>query len=379
MRIKAIQSSVILRLTDDSISVREAALSLIGSHVSQSPSLANAYHQALLKCLEDTGVSVRKRAVKIFESVLSVHPTYKGRATALSAMLKRAIDPKEEDSVRDLINELLSALWFDDTQKSLSATAWTPDVSNTPGLQDSPLVSVPNAASVRGMVTPTPPVGQKTNLQLMTKPYMVAVQMMEVVRSAGSGEILEHLLENIGQKDVEKGSKDSVKEHLAKVVDSLFELLLSIEEDMSNKDLRDGKDLVATLETIAVLAKTSPRSVCDKIETVLPYLKGDNGAAKEDEPAILAATCDIIHRLACALGEYFVSRLSPKCVSEDLKQISFRFGPSAFRSAIRAFSSLASCKEGSFSSPLLELARKFYTYLIKRASSDDFEQESVSS
>ena len=379
MRIKAIQNSVILRLADDSIAVREAALSLIGSYVSQSPSLAIAYHQALLTCLEDAGVSVRKRAVRIFESVLSVHPTYKGRATALSAILKRAVDPKEEDSVRDLINDLLFSLWFEDNQKPMNTVDWSPDLFGTPGLQDSPLATVSGSAGIRGVVTPTPPVSEKSKPQMKTKQYMVAVQMMEVGRSTGSGELLEHLLQCLGSKDLEHASKNRAiaKGHFSKVVESLFEFLLSIEEEINKRGVRDGKDLVATLETIAVLAKISPQTVCDKIETVLPYLKGDNGAAKEDEPAIIAATCDIIHRLTCTLGEQFISRLSPKCISEDLKQISFRFGPSAFRSAIRAFSSLASCSEGSFSVPLLELARKFYTFLIKRTDTDNFEKEPV--
>lgn len=377
MRIKAIQSSVILRLTDDSISVREAALSLIGSFVVQSPSLAMVYHQALLKCLEDSGVSVRKRAVRIFESILSVHPAYKGRATALSAMLKRAIDPKEEESVRDLINDLICSLWLDGNQKPMRSAALTPDLFSTPGLQESPLARAPSSA---GIVTPTPPVSEKTRLNVTTKPYMAAMQMMEVVRSAGSGEYLETLLEKVGQKDSEKAIKNLAvsKDHFTKIVESLFELLLSIEEEMNKRSVRDGKDLVATLETIAVLTKLAPQPVCDKVETVLPYLKGDNGAAKDDEPAIIAATCDIIHRLTCMLGERFVARLSPKLVSKDLKQISFRFGPSAFRSAIRAFSSLASHSEGSFSVMLLELARQFYTFLVKRSDTQNFEREPVS-
>ena len=46
---------------DPSISVREAAVSLVGDYVIQTPSLAPAFHTPLLERIADKGVSVRKR------------------------------------------------------------------------------------------------------------------------------------------------------------------------------------------------------------------------------------------------------------------------------------------------------------------------------
>lgn len=48
---------------DDAISVREAAVNLVGDYVLQSPNLAAAFHTSLLERMLDKGVSVRKRYV----------------------------------------------------------------------------------------------------------------------------------------------------------------------------------------------------------------------------------------------------------------------------------------------------------------------------
>src|SRR5687768_8550385 len=98
-----INKAVTQRFSDEAISVREAAVTLVGTYVVHTPAVANAYHSAFLVGLNDTGVSVRKRTVKILQDILCSNPSYKGRAAACSEMLRLAADPKEDDGVRDLI------------------------------------------------------------------------------------------------------------------------------------------------------------------------------------------------------------------------------------------------------------------------------------
>jgi cohesin loading factor subunit SCC2 len=59
MLLPVITKAVSRRLSDESISVREAAVSLVGSYVIKSPVAMKRYHSALLPCLTDVGVSVR--------------------------------------------------------------------------------------------------------------------------------------------------------------------------------------------------------------------------------------------------------------------------------------------------------------------------------
>lgn len=57
----AVRKEVSRCFHDPAISVREAAVSLVGDYVVQTPSLAPAFHTPLLERIVDRGVSVRKR------------------------------------------------------------------------------------------------------------------------------------------------------------------------------------------------------------------------------------------------------------------------------------------------------------------------------
>ena len=50
---------------DEAISVREAAVELLGRHMEQSPEVAGTYFHVVVQATLDVGVSVRKRAVRI--------------------------------------------------------------------------------------------------------------------------------------------------------------------------------------------------------------------------------------------------------------------------------------------------------------------------
>lgn len=63
--------------TDTSISVRDAAVSLVGSYVLQTPAIADIFHNSLVLRLDDVGVSVRRRTVKIFQEILHTQQQYK--------------------------------------------------------------------------------------------------------------------------------------------------------------------------------------------------------------------------------------------------------------------------------------------------------------
>ena len=107
-----VRKAVNQRFLDDAISVREAAVNLVGTYVLLDPLVADAFHSSLVARLNDVGVSVRKRAVKIFKDILLKHSDYQGRTEACTKMLQRAGDSKEDDKVRDVIFETFQDLWF---------------------------------------------------------------------------------------------------------------------------------------------------------------------------------------------------------------------------------------------------------------------------
>jgi cohesin loading factor subunit SCC2 len=349
-----ITKAVSSRLTDDSISVREAALSLVGIHVVNSPAVANSFQASLRACLSDEGISVRKRAIKIYQSILTTNPSFKGRSAVCDMMLQRAADPKEEDGVRDLIHDLFSTLWLQDGNAKVGMT--------------------------RSVATsPTPSPGTRRSLWTPQKRADVAAeQMMEVVRAGGSSDHLEKLLHQL-LKNVKRG-----RQECENIVNSLFELLVAIEEPRQANGSRIGKDLAATLQTIATLAEIAPQIVYKHLETCLPFLTGDNAVPMDDNASIVAATSDIIYRLTQTpdVPHEMYQLVSTASVARDLAKIPERFGPAASESAVRALSSVIKNHQAGDKCPLaqnlFELARKYYSFLHKKLHIQDFSSENVS-
>ena len=59
------QQGVQARFLDQANSVREAAVDLIGRFIMIRPSLTEKYYPMIMERILDTGVSVRKRVIKI--------------------------------------------------------------------------------------------------------------------------------------------------------------------------------------------------------------------------------------------------------------------------------------------------------------------------
>lgn len=63
-----VRDAVAMRFQDAAISVREAAVTLVGIYVLQVPSLANVFHRPLTLRLSDSGISVVSIVTSIFVS-----------------------------------------------------------------------------------------------------------------------------------------------------------------------------------------------------------------------------------------------------------------------------------------------------------------------
>ena len=108
-----IKSCVKVGLTDKSISVREAAIDLIGRYIVQKQQLILQYYDVLCERSIDTGVSVRKRVVKIFRDVCLSQPNFARIPDICSRLLRRIHD---EESIRKLVLETFQQLWFSPTR-----------------------------------------------------------------------------------------------------------------------------------------------------------------------------------------------------------------------------------------------------------------------
>ena len=400
-----IKKAVTQRFSDEAISVREAAVSLVGSYVVQSPAVANAFHSAFMVGLNDPGVSVRKRTIKILQDILCNNPGYKGRAAACSEMLRLAADPKEDDGVRDLIHGLFLKVWLENGDelvvqevspaKSPVSTVKSPPVSYVDGIEET---------TGAGIITPTPEaqspgtpamhITRSAEKKLRTtrlqhRSEIAAEQMMEVVKAADTGDNLTALFRELlsGVSDADKGRKSSerrkrqvlAQSHCAMLVDALFEILLLVEEKPAVTGA--GKELVAIMRTIRVFTDVAPVNVLRHLDTVLPYLQADNGLRMQDEAVIVGSVCDAMSQVATVLEKDELERLGTMSLAEDVVKITYKFGREALSSAVRALCALAHHKcadeKSPFRTKLLKLAQTFYKVLFKHHRDKDLSEKKV--
>ena len=388
-----IKKAVSDRFQDESKSVREAIVSLVGNFVVQNPEVANAFAPSLLPRLNDEGVSVRKKTIRIFHEILTLYPTFRSRTTACVVMLRRAADPREDDNVRDLIHALFSGLWLGG-EISESALKMEPyeSISEVVTGSSYPSVVVNNAEA--GIVTPNSKgsggeMESRNDTSTMVHPSMASniqvrcriasEQMVEVVSAAKSKDILSSLLHNLlfGLSDADKDRKASDREkrkkmatnHCSHLVDALFEYLLTLEECRSEDQGAFAQTLIALLRTIGVLAEVAPLDVLRHINTLLPYLKADNGVSDAVECDIVSEVCDTIFTCSSVLRAMEYREISMTSMANDFLSIIYRFGSTALNSSIKALSGLAhhaeATEDGVFVKQLLNVATTFYGYLVK--------------
>lgn len=110
LRSKSIQASLTARLLDSSTLVRDAVFDFVGKYVLAHQSEADSFKDPLCNALNDDGILVRKRAIKLAKDL---YPVFKSRASKIAIawrLLRRLAD--EEEAVTNLAVTTLLELWF---------------------------------------------------------------------------------------------------------------------------------------------------------------------------------------------------------------------------------------------------------------------------
>jgi len=202
--------------------------------------------------------------------------------------------------------------------------------------------------------------------------------MVEVVKSAGSGDgltsLFRELLQGVSDSDKDRKASDRKKRqilaqgHCSMLVDALVEILLTTEENRSKYE-KIGLELVAIIRTISVFAEVAPMNVVKHLDTLLPYLKADNGLRPKDESIVVSSLCNALSQVSSVLQRSDVDRLDGNSLAEDLAAITRKFGPKPCSAAIHALSSLSRHQhvhgESPFRLQILKLARMFHGYMMK--------------
>lgn len=123
-----VQSAVEGRFCDSAISVREAALELVGRHIASHPDVGLKYFEKVAERIKDTGVSVRKRAIKIIRDMCTSNANFSEFTRACIEIISRVSD--DESSIQDLVCKTFYEFWFE--EPSGLQTQFSADGSSVP-------------------------------------------------------------------------------------------------------------------------------------------------------------------------------------------------------------------------------------------------------
>ncbi|KAK5639345.1 hypothetical protein RI129_011837 [Pyrocoelia pectoralis] len=213
---------------DHATSVREAAVDLVGKFVLSRPELISKYYEMLSARILDTGVSVRKRVIKILKDICIECPDFPKIPEICVKMIRRVND---EEGIRKLVMEVFQNMWF------------------TPTKDTSLLRKVMNITDV---VASSKEIGLEWFEQLLLSLFKP-------------------------KEDKEDSTKIQTEPPKAlllacrQIVDCLIENVLRLEETHSDTSGASQR-LVACLTTLYLFAKIRPQLLVKHASTLQPYL-----------------------------------------------------------------------------------------------------------
>ncbi|XP_037339727.2 nipped-B-like protein isoform X1 [Pungitius pungitius] len=219
------QRGVHCRLMDNSTSVREAAVELLGRFVLSRPQLIEQYYDMLIERILDTGISVRKRVIKILRDICLELPDFHKITEMCVRMIRRVND---EEGIKKLVNETFQKIWF----------------------------------------TPTP----SHDKNAMTRKILNITDVVSACKDTGY-DWFEQLLQNL-LKSEEQASYKPAKKACIQLVDNLVEHILKYEEsiaDCEEKGVNSGR-LVACITTLYLFTKIRAQLMVKHAMTMQPYL-----------------------------------------------------------------------------------------------------------
>ncbi|KAM6037251.1 nipped-B-like protein [Chlamydotis macqueenii] len=263
------------RLMDNSTSVREAAVELLGRFVLCRPQLAEQYYDMLIERILDTGISVRKRVIKILRDICIEQPTFPKITEMCVKMIRRVND---EEGIKKLVNETFQKLWF----------------------------------------TPTP----HHDKEAMTRKILNITDVVAACRDTGY-DWFEQLLQNL-LKSEEDASYKPVKKACTQLVDNLVEHILKYEESLSdtdNKGVNSGR-LVACITTLFLFSKIRPQLMVKHAMTMQPYLT--TKCSTQNDFMVICNIAKILE-LVVPLMEH-PSETFLATIEEDLMKLIIKYG-----------------------------------------------------
>ncbi|KAJ2371763.1 Sister chromatid cohesion protein 2, partial [Coemansia sp. RSA 2607] len=258
------------RLQDSSPQVREAAIDLIGRHISQNPELTDQYYEFISVRVLDKGPSVRKRVMRILREIYLTSTNLTQLVDIGVRILQRTGD--DERSIRELALKTLQELWFTSGEHTV--------------VEDEDGVRGEATGNIFNLLTPD-------SQRDMLKRVRVMTGVMEATRSRELSELMAGLFDYATSKTTNPEAEDALLV-VRCVIDALFEQLLRSEENSVDSTVDVISDTAgdtissasvfstaACFRFISALSRIAPEAVGQHSEMLSIYLKTSSEADED--------------------------------------------------------------------------------------------------
>ncbi|XP_041977480.1 nipped-B protein [Aricia agestis] len=276
---------------DQSTAVREAAVDLVGKFVLSRPDLIDKYYGMLSNRILDTGVSVRKRVIKILKDICIECPEFPKIPEICVKMIRRVND---EEGIRKLVMEVFQNMWFSPCgagagRAALDAAAATAD----------PLTR--KVLNITDVVVSSRDMGLEWFQQLLMslfKPKEDKDDSTKIIYQPPKSLLLA----------------------CQQIVDCLIEHLLQLEE--TNTDgAGSSQRILACLSTLHLFAKIRPQLLVNHALTLQPYLSLKCQNQYEQQiMSTVAMTLELVVPLMEHPSESFLAQLEEDAVKLILQR-----------------------------------------------------------
>ncbi|KAK9497633.1 hypothetical protein O3M35_004324 [Rhynocoris fuscipes] len=318
--LKEMQLGVSHSFLDHSTSVREAAVDLVGKFILSRPELISTYYDMLSARILDTGVSVRKRVIKILKDVCVECPDFDKIPEICVKIIRRVND---EDGIRKLVLEVFQNMWF------------TP-VRERPVLDTDSLVR--KVMNITDVVAASNDVSIEWFEQLLLSLFKPKEDKDEPLTKVPT-EVPRSILTACSQ-----------------IVDCLVETVLRLDGSGGGEN---SQRLVACLTMLYLFAKIRPQLLVHHATTLQPYLslkcqtQGDYQMI-----SCVARTLELVVPLIEHPSEMFLSRLE-----EDSVKLMMQQDPSVVLSCVSCLGSIVNNVTRNFAL-IRDCLKKYHGFLI---------------
>ncbi|KAF9901320.1 Sister chromatid cohesion protein 2 [Linnemannia zychae] len=246
-----VRRTIALRLQDQSPSVRDAAIELVGKYMLQDAVIRKAYYDILSDRISDTGLSVRKRVLRLLKDMFHKADDPDMRNDISQKLLLRVYD--DEITVKDLAMRSVSEVWF------------SPFINVTSGTHES-------RGGHDDTANPVAPVtsSQKRDISKRSRTLIDMVGKLSIPQAEAFGSVIQWLLNKERRTDDHNLSdpRQSFSRTCAVIADCLVDLIQTLQDEDAPKS-----SVASAVHTLHIFVKAEPRLIEAKhLSSLLVYL-----------------------------------------------------------------------------------------------------------